>query len=100
MDDTQKESIANKVGIDSWDLSAWIEQLGSVPVERLRHEDHSESYEMSVAHLFRLENGKYAVVIEEGCSCYSSSDAQIEVFPSLERAEASFNEWEKPYANR
>ena len=96
----KNDTIAEKVGIDSWDLSAWIEQLGSVPVERVRHADHSESYEMSVAHIFRLENGKYAVVIEEGCSCYSSSDAQIELFPTLKRAEESFNEWEKQYANR
>lgn len=87
-------------GLDDYEIEYWIERLGSPPVERVRHADHGESYEMSQAHLVRLENGKYAVIIEEGCSCYSSEDAQIEVFPTLERAEENFKEWEKQYANR
>lgn len=87
-------------GLDSYEIEAWITSLGSVPVERVKHADHSEGYDMSEGHILRLENGKYAVVIEEGCSCYSSSDAQIELFPTLERAEESFKEWENQYANR
>lgn len=99
MDEKTKDSISERVGIDSWDLSAWIEKLGSIPVERIKFVDRSEGYSIEQAHLFRLENGKYAVVIESGCSCYSSSDAQIEVFPTFQRAEESFKEWEKLHAN-
>lgn len=87
-------------GLDTWEVEAWIERLGSTPVERIKFRDESQSYEMDMIHLLRLENGKYAVVTESGCSCYDSSQAEIEVFPTLERAEESFKEWEKDHANR
>ena len=85
----------DKLGISEWDLKAWIGTLGSVPVERLAHEDLSESYEMTVAHVFKLENKKYALITEEGCSCYESSQAEIELFPTKAAALEAFEKWKK-----
>jgi hypothetical protein len=87
------------LGINKWDLEAWIVPLGSMPLERIAHEDLSRSYEMCVAHVFRLESGKYALVTEEGCSCYSSEQADIELFPDKNTALEAFEKWKKQNAN-
>lgn len=81
--------------VGDYELEAWITTLGSLPVERIRHADLSESYEMNMAHLFLLENGLYALVTESGCSCYESSQADIELFKSKTAAINSFEKWEK-----
>jgi hypothetical protein len=80
--------------IDKYDLEAWIFRLGSTPVERVAHEDKSGSYEMNQAHVYRLENGRFALVTESGCSCYSNSDADIDLFPDQAAAMASFEKWQ------
>lgn len=83
----------------SWDyeLKAWIGRLGSVPVKLIASEDKSESYEMDKFHVFELEDGKFATIIESGCSCYEPSQALIELFPTEEGAMESFNEWKKQF---
>ena len=81
--------------IDEYEMEAWTPIMGSEPVEQVRHLDRSEPYECDEAHVFRLANGKYATVIERGCSCYEASDAKIEVFPTLEAAVAAYEKWEK-----
>lgn len=78
-----------------YEFEYWKGHSGFEPIECLRSEDYSESYEMTMAHLFKLEGEKYAVVTEEGCSCYLASDANIEIFPSLKKAEDKFDEWDK-----
>jgi hypothetical protein len=85
----------NQLGIDDYEIKAWIKTLGSMPVERVAHEDLSESYEMTEAHVFKLENGQYALVTEDGCSCYSADEAEIELFPTQEKAVDKFNIWLK-----
>jgi hypothetical protein len=85
----------NKLGIEDYELETWITQLGSVPVERTHHENLSPSYEMCMAHVFKLENGQYALVTEHGCSCYTPDSANIDLFPTLKAAEKNFNEWVK-----
>jgi hypothetical protein len=60
-----------------YEFEAWISRLQSVPVLLVKSVDHSESYEMDRRHIFKLENGSYAFVTENGCSCYSSSEAKI-----------------------
>lgn len=82
------------LGIDEYDVEAWIAMLESVPIESIKQVDHSRSYDMARGHLFKLENGKYATVFEEGCSCYTPENAQIELFPTLERALDSFKRWD------
>jgi len=82
-------------GLNSWDVQYWLPTLGSNPVERVAHFNNSYDYEMSEAHVLKLENGKYATVIEEGCSCYSSADAQIELHPTKKAAMKRFEQWKK-----
>lgn len=58
---------------DSWKKYSLCE-----PIKEIYHFDASKSYEMNVHHIFLLENKKYMVVIEVGCSCYDpDEDAQI-----------------------
>lgn len=67
-------------------FEAWNEKLGSKPKSLLDTADYSKDYDMDQMHILELENGKYATVIEKGCSCYDSSDAEIEVHPNKEKA--------------
>ncbi len=73
----------------------WKDKLGSKVLEEIRHADHSASYEMDEAHVYKLENGQYALVTESGCSCYSSSDAVIDLYPDEATAVEQFDKWEK-----
>lgn len=82
-------------GIDSWEWKAWKVRLGSMPIERVLHDDQSQDYEIVEAHVYKLKNGKYALITEEGCSCYSSDDASIDLFPTLEAAKEAFNKWQR-----
>lgn len=83
----------NDIGIEERELKAWIGALGSMPISRIAHKDNSRSYEMEMAHVFELENGKFALVTEEGCSCYSPEKAYIELFPDKEKALEKFSQW-------
>lgn len=87
-------------GLSDYEVKAWIVQLGSFPTERIDHADYSQSYEMDMAHLLKLENGKFALVVEFGCSCYSSEDADIELFPNEKDARVSFDKWVKSTSKR
>lgn len=82
-------------GISKWDIEAWIMRLGSMPTKRLAHHDFSGEWEMNRAHVLALENGQFALVTESGCSCYSSSDAEIDLFPTEKAALESFDKWKK-----
>lgn len=83
----------NTCGISEYELKAWIERLGSEPVERIAYIDIPISYEMSRASVFELKDGKYAIVTESGCSCYDASEANIDLYPKLEQVLEKFNEW-------
>lgn len=82
-------------GFSDYEIEAWLERLGSNPIKTIKSEDVSGSYEMEKFSILELENGKFATVYESGCSCYDSSDAQIELHPDLKSAEDSFDKWEK-----
>lgn len=87
-------------GLDSYEIECWITRLGSFPKKRIKHVDYSELYEMIRAHVLELENGKFAMISEIGCSCYGCygpSDADIEVFPSCQEALESLNRWQRSY---
>ncbi len=81
---------------DEWkyDFDAWIKTFMSAPTELVLSYDYSESYEMDRGHIFKLENGKYAVVMECGCSCYDPGNAEINIFENLTDATIKFNELE------
>jgi hypothetical protein len=83
------------LGVEKYEIDAWRFTLGSAPIKRVAHCDLSEPYEMREAHVFKLENGKYALVTEEGCSCYESSDADIDLFSGKKDALEAFEKWKK-----
>jgi hypothetical protein len=80
-------------GLDEYEIKAWIAQLESYPIKRIKHAMGEQDYSTNEAHLLLLENGKFAVVTEEGCSCYSSDEACINVYPDLETAETALKNW-------
>lgn len=67
-------------------LSSWIPHLMSVPIREIEHYDHSEDYSVYRGHVFELENRKFALITERGCSCYSGEDAEINIFESENEA--------------
>ena len=79
----------------SYEFENWMGRFMSAPTKLIISKDVSQPWEMDIAHIFKLENGQFAVVIEEGCSCYSSSDAKIELFPNKDRAMKAFKKWEE-----
>ena len=84
-------------GLNKYEIKYWLERLGSFPLEQVEVVDHSASYEMTKAHILKLESGQYALVTESGCSCYSAEDADIELFPDLKSAKESFANWVKEH---
>jgi len=75
----------------SCEVACWKEEMGALPKALLLSEDNPESYEMDRKHLFELEDGKFAVVEESGCSCYESSDAIINTYPSFTVAKEEYD---------
>lgn len=83
------------IGIGTYELSEWIERLGSIPIKRTAHVHYAVDYKKRTAHVFELENGRYAFVSERGCSCYSPAEADIDIYPSKKKAMESFEKWKK-----
>jgi hypothetical protein len=59
--------------------------------EELKSVDYTPDWAVDAAHLYLLDNGKYCVVFERGCSCYSYDDADINVVNTLEEAEQLYS---------
>lgn len=78
-----------------YELKEWLPILLSAPVRLVKTGDKSPAWEMDRFHVFELENGQYATVLECGCSCYDYGDADIELFPDEESAMKKYDEWEK-----
>ncbi len=79
----------------SYAVECWEEMHGFKITEQLAYTDRSECYEVDAGHVFALDNGKFAVVIERGCSCYSSSDADVSLCDTKEEAMKEYNRWAK-----
>jgi len=75
----------------SYQNEYWAAIAGANIVEVIAEEDHSECYEVDEKHLYKLENGRYAVVRESGCSCYSLADADVTTFDTLAAAQAEYD---------
>lgn len=84
-----------KLLAESWDyeFKYWCKIFKSPPIHLVSTHDRSRSYEMDRAHVFELQNGVYALVVEEGCSCYGPADALIELYPNIEKAQKAFDRW-------
>jgi len=94
MKPTNKPKLPEHLGISWYELSEWLDSFGSMPVKRHRYKNLSK-WELDQAHIFELESGKFAFVLEEGCSCYEPRYASIDVLPTLADAERKFREWEQ-----
>lgn len=82
------------LGLMNYEVETWLSKFeGAEPIKKYDEEDRSESYDVDLAFILQLHNGKYALIIEEGCSCYEAADAKIELFPTLKRAQEQFNLW-------
>ncbi len=71
-----------------WDYQfhAWMRKdMTFDPAQLIASVDTSESYEKDAAHVFKNENGTFHLVSEKGCSCYTSDDACLTPFPSLQQ---------------
>ena len=75
------------------EFHAWAYRLGGVPVALLASHDRSESYEMDRAHVFKIRPGRYALVLERGCSCYMYDDAEIFIYGDERAAMKDYNTW-------
>lgn len=98
-----KEEFENEELVEKWSWSlknSWAQRLGSPPVELVDSADYSRSWEMDRAHIFRLENGEYALIVEQGCSCYTADWADIQLHPDEEKAVKKFREWKKTREQR
>lgn len=80
-----------------YELGDWIIRFGSFPVELTASEDFSGSYEMIRAHIFKLQNNKYAYVEENGCSCYEPTDAEVVTNLSLSEAKKRMKQFHKEH---
>lgn len=91
----------NKVeGLEDYEIKYWLRRLGSHPVKRVKHGIGEEDYSIDRIHVLELENGRYATVVEYGCSCYSSEEAEIDLHPDFESANNSFKKWLKDSSDR
>lgn len=78
----------------TYGIECWFGKQGGVKRE-IDSLDYSEPYEVDEASVFELNDGRFAVVTERGCSCYSYDDADIEYFETEESAMAEFNKLKK-----
>lgn len=70
----------NKFSVSEYALECWRGEFGGDPVREVASADWSECYEIDACHVFELQNGKFALVSERGCSCYDYSGASISIF--------------------
>lgn len=69
------------MSLDCWSDN-WTNRInGAHPIAEIGHADASESYEMDMMHVFQLSDGHWVIVRESGCSCYDSSQADVEFLP-------------------
>jgi len=87
----QKKELAKRY---SYEFAYWLPKMQSFPTEEREHCDRSAGYETDTIHVFKLEDGNYAVVTESGCSCYGADEAEIEVFSKEEEAIQLYEKWE------
>lgn len=80
-------------------LDTWASSLPSKAIEVLYTEDHGAAYEVNSQHVLLLEDGRCAVVTECGCSCYDSSQADIEIH-SQDYAKQLHREWVRRQTGR
>lgn len=81
--------------ISEYEWEVWAHRLCSEPIELVESANFGECYEVEHMHVYKLNDGKYATVRESGCSCYESSSADIDLYPTKEAALVVFNKYVK-----
>ena len=81
--------------IDEWEIKAWITRLGSMPIKVIDRCDRSAPFSITRFTILKLEDGKYATIDEQGCSCYIPENANIEIFSTEKRAKTQLEKWNK-----
>lgn len=84
-----------KFDVEAWKyaLEYWLPLFGNIPEEIIISSDASHDYEMHRCHVFKLRERCYALVVEEGCSCYDFDDAEISLYDTATRAEKGYEKW-------
>lgn len=79
--------------LERWDyvFKTWGERVPSPPKRLVKHKEMAPDYETRQVTIFELHNGEYLLAEEEGCSCYSESDAVLNLYPNFKMAKARFN---------
>lgn len=75
----------------SYQNEYWVTITGSNIVDVIEEEEGETNYSTNEKHLYKLEDGRYAVVQESGCSCYGLADAVIETYDTLVQARKAYN---------
>lgn len=79
--------------LSNWEYEDWKDELKSKPTRLVSTHDKGQPYEMGLARVFELEDGKFALVTEDGCSCYDSSWANITLFDNEAEAMDGLKSW-------
>jgi hypothetical protein len=82
------------MGLNCWS-DCWDYRCDSKPVNEIGHADYSESYTIDQMHVFELANGKFITVSESGCSCYESSEAEVELHLTKQAAISTFMQYKR-----
>ena len=79
-----------------WELEYWKEcgMLEGNPVRTVAGKDNSRPYEMDRFGIIEMDTGKFATILESGCSCYDYSQAQIDHHKASQDAFDSMRRWE------
>lgn len=92
----QEHDVDEDFTSDSFTIKEWRgKYVDFKPVREVASRDESADYEIQRAHVFALERGNFALVTEIGCSCYTSSDAGMDFYPTERAAMDAFEKWFK-----
>ena len=80
-----------------YEFSYWCDISGFVPLTYVDEANYSQSYEIERMLIFELTGGRYATVIESGCSCYDPSWATVDLHGDLQSALDSFQQYKREH---
>jgi hypothetical protein len=75
-----------------YEFDSWKDRLGGIPERLLASHDRSEDH-MDRAHVFKIRSGRFALIVELGCSCYVVNEADIYIYGDEGSAMADYFKW-------
>lgn len=76
-----------------YEFDAWKGRLGGIPQALICSASRDGAYEMDSAHVFQIRPNRFALVLEQGCSCYYVEEADIYIYERMEEAIRDFFRW-------